>query len=88
MREFLSQEIEGSRSLERLLDAIYGADRVTKGNGSYVARIDPALRKGMTRVSKRDRVTLNAIIEAALTRYLSGRRRSPRHADLPPTETK
>jgi hypothetical protein len=30
MREFLTQEIEGSLSLEQVLDAIYGVDRVTK----------------------------------------------------------
>ena len=41
-----------------------------------VARIDPALRKKMGRVVRQDKTTLNAVIEAALTRYITGPRRA------------
>ena len=53
-----------------------------------VARIDPTLRKEMGRAAKRDKTTLNAIIEAALASYLAGPRRSPGHAPVAPKETK
>ena len=45
-----------------------------------VARIDPALRKEIGRVVRRDKITLNAVIEAALARYVAAQKR--------PTETK
>ena len=64
MREFLPQEIEGSLSLERTLDAIYGTDRVTKGNGTYVEadsdrredRFSPAEANGPGRQAEQDDV--------------------------------
>ena len=79
-------QIEGSLSLERMLDAIYGADRVTKGNGTYV-EADSDRRQDRPGAAKRSRArgskgktTLNAVVEAALARYVADRKR--------PTETK
>jgi predicted HicB family RNase H-like nuclease len=37
-----------------------------------VGRIDPTLRKQMAAAIKREKTTLNALIEVALTRYLAG----------------
>ena len=54
MREFLPQEIDGSLALELLLDAIYGADRITKGNGTYV-ETDSDRRQDRPSTAKRNR---------------------------------
>jgi predicted HicB family RNase H-like nuclease len=40
-----------------------------------VARIDPALRKAIGRVVRRAKTTLNAVIEAALARYVAAHTR-------------
>lgn len=38
-----------------------------------VARIDPTLRKAIGRVARQERTTLNAVVEAALARYVTDR---------------
>jgi hypothetical protein len=37
-----------------------------------VARIDPALRKVVARVMRRDKTTLNALVETALRAHVEG----------------
>jgi len=74
MREFLPQEIEGSQSLDWMLNAIYGDDRHTKGNGTYVeagsdrCQARSALRRERGRAVQRNKTTVHVLIEGALAR--------------------
>jgi len=50
-----------------------------------VARIDPALRKAVARAVTRNKTTLNALVEASLTQYLTGARPAKTKTRTPPT---
>jgi hypothetical protein len=51
-----------------------------------VARIDPALRRAVARAVKRNKTTLNALVEASLEQYL-GAAQGAKAPTGPPTAT-